>query len=406
MRRDGMAQSLCLRGGQVWDGVSSELRRADLWIEGGRVARLGSGSGPADQTIDVSSMVVIPGLVDAHVHLVWGGSPDPVRQLLDEGEQLGLLRAAHHAQSQLESGITTIRDLGSSWDAAIAVARAVERGIVRGSTVVAAGRAIIMTGGHDPFWGLVADGPNAVRSAVRRQWSLGARVIKMAASGGVYGIEEGEEIGQEQLTVDELRAGVMEAHRLGLRVAAHAVGTLGIANAVHAGIDTVEHGCLMEEEIAVKMAAQGTALCPTVLVYQTIASGAVGIPSYAAAKARQVVDEQRNCLQLAQHYGIKIIAGTDAGSCGMPHPSLVGELEALVTLGLTPEDALRAATTEAGRAVMPGTGTGILAPGSPADILVIQDDPLSDVGALRNVQMVVHRGAVSPEDGVRGSNGK
>jgi imidazolonepropionase-like amidohydrolase len=391
----------CLRGGQVWDGVAQELVAADVWIQDGRIAGIGNRSWVADQVMDVSSMVVLPGLIDAHVHLVWSGTSDPVRLLLDEGEQLALLRAAAHAERQLGWGITTVRDLGSSWDAAIAVAKGVERGIVRGSTVVAAGRAIIMTGGHDPFWGLVADGEAAVRAAVRRQWSIGARVIKIAASGGVYGRAEGEAVGQEELTAEEMTAACVEAHRLGLRVAAHAVGTQGIANAVRAGVDTIEHGCLLDEQTAARMAAQGTALCPTALVYQTIASGTTGIPEYAAAKAREVTAAHRDSIALAKAYGIKILAGTDAGSCGMPHPSLVAELEALVALGLTAEEALRAATVNAGSAVLPGTAAGTLTPGAPADVLVVRGDPLADVRSLYDVEAVIHRGEVVDSSAIR-----
>lgn len=391
----------CLRGGRVWNGVSQELAVADVWIQDNLIAGIGKQSWVADQVIDVSGMVVLPGLIDAHVHLVWSGTSDPVRLLLEEGEQFALLRAAAHAERQLESGITAVRDLGSSWDAAITVAKGVERGIVRGSTIVAAGRAIIMTGGHDPFWGLVADGEAAVRAAVRRQWSIGARVIKLAASGGAYGREEGEAVGQEELTVEEMTAACTEAHRLGLRVAAHAVGNQGIVNAVRAGVDTIEHGCLLDEETVAAMAARGTALCPTVLVYQTIAAGDAGIPGYATAKAREVTDAHRNSVALAKAYGIKILAGTDAGSCGMPHPSLVAELEALVALGLTAQEALRAATVDAGSAVLSGTGAGTLAPGAPADVLVVRGDPLADVRALYDVAVVVHRGEVAGRSAMR-----
>lgn len=386
---------LCLRGGQVWDGTGHELVPADVWIQDGRIAAVGKCSLAPDQVVDVSSMVVLPGLIDAHVHLVWSGTSDPVRLLLDEGEQFALLRAAENAERHLEAGVTTLRDLGSSWDASIAVSKAVERGIVRGSTIVAAGRAIIMTGGHDPFWGLVADGEDAIRAAVRRQWSLGAKVIKIAATGGVYGREEGEAIGQEELSVEEMAAACREAHRLGLRVAAHAVGTRGIANAVEAGVDTVEHGSLLDEETAAEMAVRGTALCPTALVYQTIASGTAGIPDYAVAKAREVTAAQWDCIALAKQFNIKILAGTDAGSCGMPHPSVVAEVETLVGLGLTPEEALRTATIDAGSAVQPGSDAGTLLPGAPADVLVVRGDPLADVRALYEVEAVIHRGIVT-----------
>lgn len=386
-----------LRGARVWDGVDGESRAADVHVVEGRIAEIGELGRAPDGTVDIdlSSCVIIPGLIDCHVHLVWDGSPDPVRTLVDGGEHLALLRAARHCEDHLHGGVTTVRDLGSSWDAAISVAKAVEDGTIYGARVLPAGRAIIMTGGHDPFWGFVADGPEAVRAAVRRQWSLGARVIKMAATGGAYGRSEGEAIGQEELRPEELQSGIEEAHRLGLRVAVHAVGREGIGNAVLAGVDTVEHGTFLSEDIAVEMAARGTALCPTLLVYQTIAGGSVGIPAYATQKASAVVAAQQTCMQLALAHGIRVIAGTDAGSCGTGHPSLLGELEALVAAGLTRHQALRAATSEAAAAVAPGTGLGTLLPGSPADLVVLRGDPLDDLGRLREVRLVVKDGAVA-----------
>jgi len=397
MRKSDPTGAYVLRGARTWDGIREECSRLDIEVRDGLISRVGPPSliDRNDPEVDCSSLVVIPGMIDCHVHLVWDGSPDPVRHLMDGGEHMGLLHAAQHCREQLLGGVTTVRDLGSSWDAAIAVASAVEDGALEGSRVIAAGRAIIMTGGHDPFWGHVADGPAAVRVAVRKQWSLGARVIKMAATGGAYGRAKGETIGQEEFTYEELRAGAEEAHRLGLRVAAHALGETGIANAVRAGIDTIEHGTFLSEEIAADMAARGTALCPTLLIYQTIASGLDGIPSYACAKAAKVVDAQQACIELARAYGVRIIAGTDAGSCATPHPSLIGELKALRAAGLSAGEVLRSATSTAGEVVFPGGGIGVIRPGFRADLLVLRGDPREDLDYLSTVELVIRGGKTS-----------
>ncbi|MDQ3527135.1 MAG: amidohydrolase family protein [Actinomycetota bacterium] len=205
-----------------------------------------------------------------------------------------------------------MRDLGGNWDAAISVARAVDRSVIEGPTILASGRTVIMTGGHDPFWGVPCDGPDAVVRGVRTQVAAGAHVIKTAATGGVYGQVEGEEAGASELTYEELAALAGEAHRRGRRVAVHALGTEGIRNAVRAGVDTVEHGVFLTEDIVAAMAERGTVLCPTVAVYRRMAQGSA--PGYAVRKAAEVVTAHRESIAMARNAGLSIIAGTDAGA--------------------------------------------------------------------------------------------
>lgn len=394
--------ALILRDARVWDGKSADLHDLDLVCRDGVVAEaLPAGTArPAvdDVALDLAGATVVPGLVDAHVHLVWSGGTDPVGLVDREGEQLTLLRAAGHAQDQLRAGVTTVRDLGSSWNIAIHVARAIDRGAIEGPTVIASGRTVIMTGGHDPFWGLPCDGPDEVVKGVRTQVAAGAGVIKTAATGGVYGQAEGEDVGAAELTYEELRALTGEAHRRGRKVAVHALGTEGIRDAVAAGVDTVEHGVFLTEDIVEDMVRRGTVLCPTVAVYRRIADGLA--PDYATAKAREVVAAHRASVALARDAGVPIIAGTDAGAPGMPHPSLLDEVDALRELGLTPLEALRAATSGAADAI--GTPrAGRVAVGAPADLVVLDGDPLSDPGLLRHPWAVVRHAALVPGAGRR-----
>jgi imidazolonepropionase-like amidohydrolase len=389
--------ALVLRDARVWDGVSSDLRSLDVVCRDGAVAETTPpGSARAcddDVELDLAGATVVPGLLDAHVHLVWSGDADPVGLVEREGEQLTLLRAAGHARDQLYAGVTTVRDLGSNWDAAIHVARAVDRGAIEGPTIVATGRTVIMTGGHDPFWGLACDGEDAVVRGVRTQVAAGAGVIKTAATGGVYGQAEGEDVGAGELTRDELRALVGEAHRRGRKVAVHALGTEGIRDAVAAGVDTVEHGVFLTEEIVGDMVRRGTVLCPTVAVYRRIADGLA--PDYATAKAREVVDAHRASVTMAREAGVPIIAGTDAGAPGMAHPSLLDEVAVLLELGLTPLEVLRAATSGAADALgLPRVGR--VAVGSPADLVVVDGDPLTDPLVLRSPWAVVRHEQVVP----------
>lgn len=254
------------------------------------------------------------------------------------------------------------------------MARGIANGHAEGPRVLAAGRTVAMTGGHDPFWVNACDGVDAVVRGVREQVFLGAGVIKTAATGGVYGRAEGEEVGVSELTAEELAALAGEAHRRGVKAAAHALGTDGIRDAVEAGIDIIEHGVFLTEEIAEAMAERGTVLCPTLAVYRTLAAG--GGPDYATVKALEVVRAHSNAVRLAVDAGVAIIAGTDAGSPGMPHPSIEAELAALNACGLRPLDVLRAATSRAADAL--GVDVGRIRPGAPADLLLIDGDPLID----------------------------
>ncbi len=387
--------ALILRNSTYWDGESSAPDRADLTCDDGVVVRIDPPAEAGRRTdedveLDLDGAFVLPGLIDAHVHLVWSGGTDPVARVDREGEHLTVLRAGAHAQAQLHSGITTVRDLGSNWDVAIGVARAVDRGAIQGPTIIASGRTVIMTGGHDPFWGVPADGVDAATSAVRGQVHQGAGVIKTAATGGVYGRPEGEEVDDAELTYDELSAIAAEAHRRGRKVAAHALGTEGVRNAVRAGIDTIEHGVFLTEEIVRDMQLRGTVLCPTAEVYRRIAGAAEGhdAPDYAVRKASAVLEGHRASIRMAVEAGVPIIAGTDAGAPHMAHPTLVDELETLVDYGLSPFQALLACTSRAADA-LDRPRSGRITVGSPADFVMLDGDPFVDVTTLRQIWGVV-----------------
>jgi len=370
--------ALILRRASVWDGETSDLRNADVVCNGGRITALdpAGSTRPAaeDDVVDVDGGALLPGLIDAHVHLVWSAGQDPAEVVDRDGEQLTVLRAAENARAHLHAGVTTVVDLGSNWDVAIAVARAVDLGHLHGPRVVAAGRTVAMTGGHDPFWVNACDGPDAIIRGVREQAFKGAGIIKTAATGGVYGRAHGEEVGASELTLEELEALTAEAHRRGLKVAAHALGTDGIRNAVQAGIDIIQHGVFLTEEIANTMAERGSVLCPTLAVYRTIAQG--DGPAYAVAKAAEVMEAHARSVQVAVQAGVTLIAGTDAGSPGMPHPSLRAELSAMKDAGLRPIDILKSATSRAADAL--GLSAGRVTIGAPADLILVNGDPLTD----------------------------
>jgi len=370
------------------------LGDAHVVIEDRHIADVRTGARPPgrfDLVVDAEGRTCVPGLIDVHVHLCWDGSRDPVEVNARDGRDLTLLRMVAHARATLERGVTTVRDLGCVDDLSLVLASAIRDRVVAGPRLIATGRSIVMTGGHDPFWGVFCDGPWACAAGVRGQAYRGARVIKVAATGGVYGRAEGEEIGTSELSLEELRAACHEAHKLGLRVASHAVGREGIDNSVAAGCDTIEHGIFASEHALQSMAARGQFLTPTLFIYRQISEGSA--PEYAARKAVACARQHPATVSQARALGVQIAAGSDAGSPGSPHPGLFAELGDLVTRGgLTPLEAITAATSMNARALGLEAEVGLVTPGRIADLLVVDGDPVSDVTALSRTWAVVQDG--------------
>lgn len=384
---------MLLRDAAVWDGETDDLVRADLACTDGLITAIeqpGTLSPDRGATVlDLAGEALLPGLIDGHVHLVWSSGTDPADDAERDGEQLTAVRAAENARAHLAAGVTTVADLGSNWDVAITIATAVERGLVTGPTVLAAGRTVAMTGGHDPFWVNMCDGVDAVTRGVREQAFAGAGIIKTAATGGVYGRAHGEEVGASELTAEELTALATESRRRGLRSTAHALGTEGIGNSVRAGINVIQHGVFLTEEIVADMVAQGTVLSPTLSVYRTIAAGSA--PGYAVTKATEVVKAHDQSVRMAYEAGVPIIAGTDAGSPGMPHPSLARELACLSEVGLRGVDVLKAATSSAADA-LGAEHRGRIRIGAIADLITVPGDPLADPTLATSPTRVIKSG--------------
>ncbi|MGO1975302.1 MAG: amidohydrolase family protein [Propionibacteriaceae bacterium] len=390
------AGSLLLRDAAVWDGETDDLIRADVACTDGVITAIeppGTLTPDRDAVVlDLDGEALLPGLIDGHVHLVWSSGTDPADDVERDGEQLTAVRSAENARAHLAAGVTTIADLGSNWDVAITVATAIERGLITGPTVLAAGRTVAMTGGHDPFWVNMCDGVDAVTRGVREQVFAGAGIIKTAATGGVYGRAHGEEVGASEMTAEELTALATETRRRGLQSTAHALGTEGIGNAVRAGVDVIQHGVFLTDEIVAEMVTRGTALSPTLSVYRTIAAGSA--PGYAVAKAAEVVKAHDQSVRMAYAAGVPIIAGTDAGSPGMPHPSLAGELAALADVGLSGVDVLKAATSRAADA-LGATNRGRIRVGAVADLITVPGHPLADPTLATSPSRVIKSGRLT-----------
>jgi imidazolonepropionase-like amidohydrolase len=384
------------RAARVFDGVSEHATEdGAVLVEDGRILSLGPAAGlPAGAEItDLGDVTLLPGLIDAHVHLVWSASAEPHEVVERESRALTALRCANNAALHLRAGVTTVRDVGATDGLSIDVARAVGLGVLRGPRVIAAGRAIAMTGGHGWFLGREADGAEAVRHAVRSELKAGATCIKLMASGGVYG--HAEEPGSPQLTVEELRVAVEEAHKAGRRVAAHAYSIEAIGNALDAGVDSIEHGSFIDRDTAGRMRESGTYLVPTMSVYRAMSERGpeLGAPEYIRRKTAEVLEASREAFRLALEARVPVAAGTDCGAPGHPHGTLPEELMLMVESGASPIQALRFGTSAAADLLGLGDEVGSLEPGKRADLLAVDGDPTSEILALRDVRLVLRDGS-------------
>jgi imidazolonepropionase-like amidohydrolase len=340
-------------------------------------------------------------LIDAHVHLVWNASAEPHELVARESRALTALRCPQNAALHIKAGVTTVRDTGATDALSVDVARAVELGVLPGPRVVAAGRAIAMTGGHAWFLGREADGAAEVRHAVREEIKAGATCIKFMASGGVYG--HAEEPGSPQLTVEEMRAGVEEAHKADRKVAAHAYSVAAINNALDAGVDSIEHGSFLDRETAERMREEGKYLVPTMSVYAAMGEKGpeLGAPEYILRKTAEVVEASRQAFRLALEVGVPMAAGTDCGAPGHPHGTLPEELRLMVEAGATQVQALSFGTAAAAELLGLGDELGTLEPVKKADLVAVDGDPSKDIEALHRVRLVLRGGieVYSPDGG-------
>jgi imidazolonepropionase-like amidohydrolase len=381
-----------IRQVRVIDGFGASVERAIVLIRDGRIAAVGpekTVSVPkGTPAITARGMTVLPGLIDCHVHLCLGAEADVTRTLEQEDPALTLLKAARFARLTLEAGFTTVRDLGFRDHSIFWLKQAIDSGLVPGPRILASGLVICMTGGHARFIGRQADGPDDVVQAVREQLAAGAEVIKFIASGGV--LTPGTSPDRAQMTPEELAAGMAEARKAGRRVAAHAHGAEGMKNAVRAGAHSIEHATMMDVEAAALMRGRGVYMVPTLSALATTAGcgPACGVPETAVSKARDLKPRHEASFKQAHKGGIPIALGTDAGTPFNHHGENAQELERMVDLGMTPMEAITAATSSAAKLLGLDQEIGTIEAGKIADLLVVQGDPLKRIGILRDREKI------------------
>jgi imidazolonepropionase-like amidohydrolase len=370
--------------------VSGErIEQGTLIIEGDKIAAAGQSSQveipDRAKIIDCRGNYVLPGLIDAHVHLDLHGMPDTSHESLVE-DKLRAIRASLEMGNTLRSGITTVRNAGSTNYIDIAVREAVEQGFAVGPRILASGRIICMlTAGNEYFPGLYreADGVDENRRAAREQLKEGADYLKVMATGAI--MNPGGVPGAPHLNVEEIQAVVEEAEKIGTYTAAHAHGAEGIKNAIRAGVRSIEHGTLADDEALTMMADRGIYLTSTLSsnFWMLQASRGNGVPQFMLEKAKEVAKIRKDTLHRAIDRGVPVIMGTDAGTPDNFHGKNAMELVRYVKEGLMTElEAIRASTQTAAEALGLGDCLGTLERGKCADLLVLGADPLQDIESL------------------------
>ncbi|HEY6204252.1 MAG TPA: amidohydrolase family protein [Candidatus Limnocylindria bacterium] len=391
-------RAVLISAGALIDGSSAAvLRPGAVLTEGDRIRAVGSRiDAPADaERIDLPNATITPGLIDCHIHLSDAGIADASVQDHDPSG-LRILRMAEHARRTLFAGFTTVRDVGGRDHLEFALRRAAQEKLVRTPRLVLAGKIVSMTTAGASAWpGMYrqSDGVHEVIKAVREQVAAGADVIKIMATGAVLAPGH-ERPTSAQFTRDELKAAVETAHAMGLRVAAHAHGIEGIARAVEAGVNTIEHGTHLHEDpgVAKEMAARGVFLVPTLKALARIADpDGPGVPEDMRAKARDRRSDRDRTFRLALELGVPIAMGTDAATPFNRHGENAEELELMVSLGMTPLAAIAAASSVAARA-LDRDDVGVLAPGRLADVVVWDGEPSEDIHALQRAPRAVFLG--------------
>jgi imidazolonepropionase-like amidohydrolase len=382
-----------------------QVDNARIEIENGRITKVisdkSTNAAQNDTLIDLRGYTLLPGLIDMHTHLTSDANEHGIRRLTTSQVRKAF-RGVKYAQQTLNAGVTSVRNLGAGAFTDVAMRDAINSGDIVGPRMFVSGPTLQITGGpgdnnilpHDiPTFNIgVVDGPWAAIKQVRENVKYGADVIKIKATGGV--LSKGTKVGAPEFTLEEMQAIVKEAHRRGVTVAAHAHGAAGIADAIRAGVDSVEHASFIDDEGIALAKQQGTYLSMDIYVTEYILGEgeAAGISKESLEKERRVGHVQRENFKKAVDAGINMVMGTDAGV--YPHGQNLKQLSRMVTFGMTPMQALQAATINAAKLLKQEQNIGALEVGRYADIIAVKGKPLNNISVLENVNFVMKAGVI------------
>jgi imidazolonepropionase-like amidohydrolase len=398
-------QRTIVRAGKLLDVKTGRIETNQAIVIGGdKIVSIGPASSikvsAADHTIDLPNATVLPGLIDAHTHLTF--NPQFGYEELAISVPREALIGAHNARITLEAGFTTVRNVAADGYADVALRDAINAGDVPGPRMLVSGPALGITGGHCDNNLLpyefhstgdgVADGIEGVQHKVREVIKYGADLIKICATGGV--LSKGDDPNASQYTLEEMKAIVADAHRLGRKVAAHAHGAQGVIWASEAGVDSVEHGHLMNDEAIATLKKNGTYLVPTLYLvdWHREHAAEANLPDFVRAKMDLVSRMSKGNIKKAIEAGVKIGMGTDAAV--YPHGLNAHELAVYVSLGMTPLQAIQTATINDADLLGWSDKIGTLEAGKWADIIAVDGDPSRDVTTLQHVKFVMKGGEV------------
>lgn len=342
----------------------------------------------ADQMVDVQGKYLVPGLINAHTHIVMAADG---RERAGQDVTLDTLVALQNLQDAIASGVTTIRDAGSTDNIDLKLATKIRQQRLQLPDIIGSGAALTMTGGHGSKIGMEVDGVDEVRKAARWNLKHGAQTIKLMATGGVS--LDGEQPTDEQLSVEELTAAVLEAHHKGKPAMAHAQGPQGIKNAILAGVDSVEHAVYLDDETIQMLLDTNTAIVPTMAAPWQMLQHKDDIPAYMYDKASALWEAHQQSIRDAAAAGVNVVMGTDAGTSYNDFKSGPGvEIRLLASVGMTPEQVLLASTIRGAELLGIAERVGELVPGKDADMLILDRDPLQDLAVLTDAPRVIKRG--------------
>ncbi len=399
------AKRIYIRAGKLIDGKASQpVANALILVEGGKIVSVtAGGAAPAGaEAIDLSKMTVLPGMIDTHTHVLLQGditASDYDEQLLKQSIPYRAILAARNAHIALSHGITTMRDLETegAMFADVDVKTAIARGEVPGPRMVVATRAMAPTGMYPLLgysWELemphgvqAVDGVEGARLAVRQQVMHGADWIKYYSDRAYFFGPDGVLHSRVNFTDEEARAIVEETHRLGKFVAAHCIGSDGIAAALRAGVDTIEHGDGFTPELLDEVKRKGVFWVPTVMVGAYVAPGRGG-------NWVKMVDTTKQAFRIGVQKGVKIVMGTDAGGFDWKELNQAKEIQYYVEYGMTPMQAIQSSTSVAAELLRMGDKVGTIEAGKLADIVAVSGDPLADITELQRVKFVMKEGVV------------
>ena len=402
---------LLVHAGALIDGRAETPRReVTIVVEGERIADVVAGyRAPlaGERVLDLRQHTVLPGLIDLHVHLGMQLSPASYIERFTLNPADFALQAASHARTTLHAGFTTVRNLGDGYNVTVALRDAIRRGLVEGPRIYTAGKSLATTGGHaDPTNGMadeiegdpgpkegVLNGPEDARKAVRQRYKDGADLIKLTATGGVLSLARNPD--NPQFTEEELRAVVAAARDYGFSVTVHAHGAEGMKRAIRSGVDSIEHGTRLDDEVVQLMLQHGTYLIATLSAGRYTGEKAKvpgWLPEVVRPKAASLAAVGAAGFAKAYKAGVKIAFGTDCGVS--PHGDNAKEFVYMVEAGMPPMKAIQAATLEAARVLKAEADLGSIEKGKLADLVAVSRDPLADVSALQDVAVVVKGGVV------------